>query len=53
MVLVIFSDRLKFTAKTLAPVILGFSTLSGTYSQILPPKRDNKNPRHIRAVDAL
>ena len=53
MVLVIFSDRLKGTATTLALVISGFSNLSGTYSQILPPKRDNKHPRHIRAVDAL
>ena len=38
---------LKGTVTTLTGVILGFSILSGTNSQILPPKRYDKHPRHF------
>ena len=38
---------LKGTATTLAGVILGFNTLSGTNSQILPLKGTTSTPRHI------
>ena len=31
----------------LTGVILGFSTLSGTNSQILPPQRYDEHPRHF------
>ena len=34
----------KGTARTLAGVILGFSTLIGTNSQIYPPKRYDDHP---------
>ena len=40
--------------RTLAAVILGFSTLSGTNPQIKTPKRYDEHPRHFyRGVPSL
>ena len=49
---IFFSDRrrlrpLKDTEATLSAVILSFSTLSDTKSQILTPERYDEHPRHF------